>query len=175
MAPKDIRELDLMLDLSREIDGPVAIRYPRGNTYYIDKGSYNKIKIGTYEVLEEGKDVLVLAIGNMVKKALNVREILLKDNINPTIVNARFLKPMDENLLHELLKSHSKVVTIEDNVVSGGFGSRINKFVIDNNYNNIKIENIGIPDKFVEHGNVDELFETIGMSDEQIAQRIKNL
>lgn len=175
MAPKDIRELDLMLDLSREIDGPVAIRYPRGNTYYIDKGSYNKIKIGTYEVLEEGKDVLVLAIGNMVKKALNVREILLKDNINPTIVNARFLKPMDENLLHELLKNHSKVVTIEDNVVSGGFGSRINKFVIDNNYNNIKIENIGIPDKFVEHGNVDELFETIGMSDEQIAQRIKNL
>ena len=175
MAPKDIRELDLMLDLSREIDGPVAIRYPRGNTYYIDKGSYNKIKIGTYEVLEEGKDVLVLAIGNMVKKALNVREILLKDNINSTIVNARFLKPMDENLLHELLKSHSKVVTIEDNVVSGGFGSRINKFVIDNNYNNIKIENIGIPDKFVEHGNVDELFETIGMSDEQIAQRIKNL
>ena len=175
MAPKDIRELDLMLDLSREIDGPVAIRYPRGNTYYIDKGSYNKIEIGTYEVLEERKDVLVLAIGNMVKKALNVREILLKDNINPTIVNARFLKPMDENLLHELLKSHSKVVTIEDNVVSGGFGSRINKFVIDNNYNNIKIENIGIPDKFVEHGNVDELFETIGMSDEQIAQRIKNL
>ena len=175
MAPKDIRELDLMLDLSREIDGPVAIRYPRGNTYYIDKGSYNKIEIGTYEVLEEGKDVLVLAIGNMVKKALNVREILLKDNINPTIVNARFLKPMDDNLLHELLKSHSKVVTIEDNVVSGGFGSRINKFVIDNNYNNIKIENIGIPDKFVEHGNVDELFETIGMSDEQIAQRIKNL
>ena len=175
MAPKDIRELDLMLDLSREIDGPVAIRYPRGNTYYIDKGPYNKIEIGTYEVLEEGKDVLVLAIGNMVKKALNVREILLKDNINPTIVNARFLKPMDENLLHELLKSHSKVVTIEDNVVSGGFGSRINKFVIDNNYNNIKIENIGIPDKFVEHGNVDELFETIGMSDEQIAQRIKNL
>lgn len=175
MAPKDIRELDLMLDLSREIYGPVAIRYPRGNTYYIDKGSYNKIEIGTYEVLEEGKDVLVLAIGNMVKKALNVREILLKDNINPTIVNARFLKPMDENLLHELLKSHSKVVTIEDNVVSGGFGSRINKFVIDNNYNNIKIENIGIPDKFVEHGNVDELFETIGMSDEQIAQRIKNL
>ena len=119
MAPKDIRELDLMLDLSREIDGPVAIRYPRGNTYYIDKGSYNKIEIGTYEVLEEGKDVLVLAIGNMVKKALNVREILLKDNINPTIVNARFLKPMDENLLHELLKNHSKQLTKNelDNII----------------------------------------------------------
>ena len=174
MAPKDTKELDLMMDLSREIDGPVAIRYPRGNSYYIERGSYNKINIGTYEVLEEGNDILVLAIGNMVKKALSARDILIKDNINPTIVNARFLKPMDEELLHDLLKNHSKVVTIEDNVISGGFGSRINKFIIDNNYN-VKIENIGIPDKFVEHGNVDELFETIGMSDEQIANRIKNL
>ena len=174
MAPKDTKELDLMMDLSREIDGPVAIRYPRGNSYYIERGSYNKINIGTYEVLEEGNDILVLAIGNMVKKALSARDILIKDNINPTIVNARFLKPMDEDLLHDLFKNHSKVVTIEDNVISGGFGSRINKFIIDNNYN-VKIENIGIPDKFVEHGNVDELFETIGMSDEQIANRIKNL
>lgn len=174
MAPKDIKELDIMMELSAEIDGPVAIRYPRGNSYYINKGSYDEIKVGTYEILEEGNDVLVLAIGDMVKKALNVREILLKDNINPTIVNARFLKPMDENLLHELFKNHSEVITLEDNVISGGFGSRINKFVIDNNYN-IKVENIGIPDKYVEHGNVDQLFETIGMSDEQIANRIKNL
>ena len=174
MAPKDSKELDLMMDLSAKIDGPVGIRYPRGNTYYINKGSYDEIKLGTYEVLEQGSDVLVLAIGNMVKKALDVRDILLKENINPTIVNARFLKPMDEELLSELLKTHSKVVTIEDNIVSGGFGSRINKFIIDNNYN-VKIENIGIPDKFVEHGSVDELFATIGMSDEQIADRIKKL
>ena len=125
-------------------------------------------------MLEEGKDVLVLAIGNMVEKALEVRKMLLNDNMSLTVVNARFLKPMDENLLHELLKKHKKVVTIEDNVVEGGFGSRINKFIIDNNYN-VEIENIGIPDKFVEHGNVDELFETIGMSNEQIANRIKNL
>ena len=174
MAPKDSKELDLMMDLSAKINGPVAIRYPRGNTYNINKGSYDEIKLGTYEVLEQGSDVLVLAIGNMVKKALDVRDILLKENINPTIVNARFLKPMDEELLSELLKTHSKVVTIEDNIVSGGFGSRINKFIIDNNYN-VKIENIGIPDKFVEHGSVDELFATIGMSDEQIADRIKKL
>ena len=174
MAPKDSKELDLMMDLSAKIDGPVAIRYPRGNTYYMNKGSYDEIKLGTYEVLEQGSDVLVLAIGNMVKKALSVRDILLKENINPTIVNARFLKPMDEELLSELLKTHSKVVTIEDNIVSGGFGSRINKFIIDNNYN-VEIENIGIPDKFVEHGSVDELFATIGMSDEQIADRIKKL
>ena len=174
MAPKDSRELELMMDLSLEINGPSAIRYPRGNAYYLTKGLYEPIKLGTYEVLEEGKDVLVLAIGNMVEKALEVRKMLLNDNMSLTVVNARFLKPMDENLLHELFKKHKKVVTIEDNVVEGGFGSRINKFIIDNNYN-VEIENIGIPDKFVEHGNVDELFETIGMSNEQIANRIKNL
>ena len=110
----------------------------------------------------------------MVKKALEAKEILSKENINPTIVNARFLKPMDETLLHEMLKKHDKIVTIEDNVVSGGFGSRINKFILDNNYN-VKIENIGIPDKYVEHGDVEKLFETIGMSSEQIATRIKKL
>ncbi len=174
MAPKDIKELDLMMDLSQKIDGPVAIRYPRGNTYHVNKGSYQKIETGTYEVLEKGQDILVLAIGNMVKKALDVGEILKKYNINPTIVNARFLKPMDETLLHELIKNHSTVVTIEDNFVTGGFGSRINKFILDNNYK-VKIENIGIPDKYVEHGNVDKLFETIDMSDEQIANRIKKL
>lgn len=174
MAPKDADELSLMMDLSSEIDGPVAIRYPRGNTYYLNKGSYQPIKVGTYEVLEEGENILVLAIGDMVKKALEVKEILLKDNINPTIVNARFLKPIDETLLHEMLKKHDKIVTIEDNVVSGGFGSRINKFILDNNYN-VKIENIGIPDKYVEHGDVEKLFETIGMSSEQIAIRIKKL
>ncbi len=174
MAPKDADELSLMMDLSSEINGPVAIRYPRGNTYYLNKGSYQPIKVGTYEVLEEGEDILVLAIGDMVKKALEAKEILSKENINPTIVNARFLKPMDETLLHEMLKKHDKIVTIEDNVVSGGFGSRINKFILDNNYN-VKIENIGIPDKYVEHGDVEKLFETIGMSSEQIATRIKKL
>lgn len=174
MAPKDADELSLMMDLSSEINGPVAIRYPRGNTYYLNKGSYQPIKVGTYEVLEEGEDILVLAIGDMVKKALEAKEILSKENINPTIVNARFLKPMDETLLHEMLKKHDKIVTIEDNVVSGGFGSRINKFILDNNYN-VKIENIGIPDKYVEHGDVEKLFETIGMSSEQIATRIKKI
>ena len=174
MAPKDADELSLMMDLSAEINGPVAIRYPRGNTYYLNKGDYEPIKVGTYEVLEKGKDILVLAIGNMVKKALEAKEILLNDNVNPTIVNARFLKPMDETLLHELLKKHDKVITIEDNIVDGGFGSRINKFILDNNYN-VKIENIGIPDEYVEHGDVEKLFETIGMSSEQIAIRIKKL
>ncbi|MBQ8998787.1 MAG: 1-deoxy-D-xylulose-5-phosphate synthase, partial [Clostridium sp.] len=174
MAPKDSEELDLMLDLSLELNEPVAIRYPRGNTYYLNKGSYQPIKKGSFEIIDEGKETVVLAIGTMVKHALKAKEILLKDNINPTIVNARFLKPIDEELLHSLLKSHKSVVTIEDNVKSGGFGSRINQFIIDNNYDN-RIENISLPDEFIQHGDIDALYDIVGLSAIGIANKIKSM
>lgn len=174
MAPKDSKELDLMLDLSLELNEPVAIRYPRGNSYYIETGEYTPIKKGTYEIISGGKDTVVLAIGNMVKYALEAKSILLKDNINPTIVNARFLKPIDEELLHELFKEHKNVVTIEDNVGSGGFGSRINQFIIDNNYNK-KIKNISLPNEFIQHGDVDAIYDMVGLSSEKIADKIKSL
>lgn len=173
MAPKDTSELELMMDLSLEINQPVAIRYPRGNSYYLEKGKYDKINLGEYEIIDEGKDIAVLAIGNMVKHAIEAKEILLKDNINPTIVNSRFLKPIDEELLHRILKSHKKIVTIEDNVIAGGFGSVINKFILDNNYN-VDIINIGIDGQFVQHGNADELYKILGLSPESIAAKIKN-
>lgn len=173
MAPKDTSELELMMDLSLEINQPVAIRYPRGNSYYLEKGKYDKINLGEYEIIDEGKDIAVLAIGNMVKHAIEAKEILLKDNINPTIVNSRFLKPIDEDLLHRILKSHKKIVTIEDNVIAGGFGSVINKFILDNNYN-VDIINIGIDGQFVQHGNADELYKILGLSPESIAAKIKN-
>lgn len=173
MAPKDTSELELMMDLSLEINQPVAIRYPRGNSYYLEKGKYDKINLGEYEIIDEGKDIAVLAIGNMVKHAIEAKEILLKDNINPTIVNSRFLKPIDEELLHRILKSHKKLVTIEDNVIAGGFGSVINKFILDNNYN-VDIINIGIDGQFVQHGNADELYKILGLSPESIAVKIKN-
>ena len=174
MAPKDSEELDLMLDLSLELNEPVAIRYPRGNTYYLNKGIYQPIKKGSFEIIDEGEETVVLAIGTMVKHALEAKQILLKDNINPTIVNARFLKPIDEELLHSLLKSHKSVVTIEDNVKSGGFGSRINQFIIDNNYDN-RIENISLPDEFIQHGDIDALYDIVGLSAIGIANKIKSM
>ena len=174
MAPKDSEELDLMLDLSLELNEPVAIRYPRGNTYYLNKGIYQPIKKGSFEIIDEGEETVVLAIGTMVKHALEAKQILLKDNINPTIVNARFLKPIDEELLHSLLKSHKNVVTIEDNVKSGGFGSKINQFIIDNNYDN-RIENISLPDEFIQHGDIDALYDIVGLSAIGIANKIKSM
>lgn len=174
MAPKDTQELELMLELSAELNEPVAIRYPRGNAYYLNRGEYKKIEVGKYEIIAEGKDIAILAIGNMVKHALEAKEILLEDNINPAIINARFLKPMDEKLLHELCKKYKTVVTIEDNIISGGFGSRINNFIIDNNYN-VKVENIAISERFIDHGNIESLYEGVGLSSNCIASRIKKL
>ena len=163
-----------MLELSAELNEPVAIRYPRGNAYYLNKGEYKKIEVGKYEIIEEGKDIAILAIGNMVKHALEAKEMLLEDNINPTIINARFLKPMDEKLLHELCTKYKTIVTIEDNIISGGFGSRINNFIIDNNYN-VKVENIAVSEKFIDHGNIDSLYEAVGLSSKCIASKIKKI
>ncbi|MGL4914269.1 MAG: 1-deoxy-D-xylulose-5-phosphate synthase [Romboutsia sp.] len=174
MAPKDSKELDLMMDLSLTMDSPVAIRYPRGNSYYLETGVYDSIKIGSYEIVSQGEDILILSIGTMVKHALEAKKILLDNNINPTIVNARFLKPIDESLLKDLFSKHKQIVTIEDNIVTGGFGSRINKFIIDNNLK-LNIANIALPEDFVPHGNADEIYENVGLSPSKIAQTIKNL
>ena len=174
MAPKDSKELDLMMDLSLDINLPMAIRYPRGNSYELNLGEYTPIKLGTYEVISKGEDIAILAIGTMVKHSIEAKQILINDNINPTIVNARFLKPMDENLLHKIFKEHKTIITIEDNVIDGGFGSRVNKFMVDNNYKS-KIINIGLPDEFVQHGNAEDIYEYVGLSSKCIAKRIKSL
>lgn len=174
MAPKDTKELELMMELSLELEGPMAIRYPRGSSYFIDKGEYKPIELGTYEIINRGENVAILAIGNMVKQSIEAIDILNKSGINPTLVNARFLKPIDENLIMDLAKNHKYVVTVEDNVITGGFGSRINKFIIDNKLDN-KIENIGIKDEFIPHGDVDILYEQCGLSSSCIAQRIESL
>ncbi len=174
MAPKDTKELELMMDLSLEIEGPMAIRYPRGSSYFVDKGEYKPIKVGTYELLSEGKDIAILAIGNMVKQSIEAVDILNKSGINPTVVSARFLKPIDEKLIMDLAKNHKYIVTVEDNVLTGGFGSRINKFIIDNKLDN-EIINIGIKDEFIPHGDVNVLYEQCGISPSGIAQQIESL
>ena len=174
MAPKDTKELELMIDLSLDIKGPVAIRYPRGNSYFLDKGKYEPIKLGEYEVINKGKDIAVIAIGNMVKQAIGSMDILKEKGIEPTIVNARFLKPIDESILRDIFNNHKYIVTIEDNVIIGGFGSRINKFLIDNNYDN-KILNIALEEEFIPHGDINSLYEAYGLSAKCIAQKIENL
>ncbi|RHQ99769.1 1-deoxy-D-xylulose-5-phosphate synthase [Peptoclostridium sp. AF21-18] len=174
MAPKDSKELMSMMDLSLEIDGPCAIRYPRGNCYELNVGKYGKIETGTYEVLKEGKDTVILAIGNMVKNALEAAEVLEKEGISVGVVNARFLKPIDEKLLDEMFSKYKNIITVEDNIIIGGFGSRILQYASEKEYNN-KVINIALPEKFIPHGSCEELQELAGISANKIVERIKKI
>jgi 1-deoxy-D-xylulose-5-phosphate synthase len=165
-----------MFDLSYLNSIPnITVMAPKDSKeYYLENTTYKDFNVGEYEIINVGEDVVILAIGNMVNHAIKAKEILLKENINPTIINARFLKPIDENLLHKLMKENKIIVTIEDNICIGGFGSRINKFILDNNYN-VKIANLGISEEFIEHGNSDDLYESVGLSPTAISQKIKSL
>ena len=172
MAPKDTKELMAMMDLSLEIEGPCAIRYPRGNAYDLNVGSYGKIEKGTYEVLKEGEETVILAIGDMVKNALEASEILEKEGKKVGVVNARFLKPMDEKLLEELFSNYKNIVTVEDNIIVGGFGSRVLQYAAENKHYDNRVINIALPEKFIPHGSCDELQELSGISANKIAERI---
>ena len=175
MAPKDTKELMAMMDLSLEIEGPCAIRYPRGNSYELNIGSYGRLEKGTYEVLKTGEETVILAIGDMVKNALEASEILEKEGKNVGVVNARFLKPMDEKLLEELFSNYKNIVTVEDNIIVGGFGSRVLQYAAENKHYDNRVINIALPEKFIPHGSCDELQELSGISANKIAERIREI
>jgi len=173
MAPKDEAELrDMLHTAVNHIDGPVAIRYPRGTALGVElKPDFNTIEKGKGEDLRTGSDVCLLAVGSMVNYALKAGDILAGKGVNARIVNMRYIKPLDANLLHEICKGFNKIVTIEENSVVGGFGSGIAEFLTDNNYKNDLLK-IGIPDKFVDHGTQAELHKILEMDPDGIAKRV---
>jgi len=173
MAPKDEAELrDMLHTAVNHIDGPVAIRYPRGTALGVElKPDFNTIEKGKGEDLRTGSDVCLLAVGSMVNYALKAGDVLAGKGVNARIVNMRYIKPLDANLLHEICKGFNKIVTIEENSVVGGFGSGIAEFLTDNNYKNDLLK-IGIPDKFVDHGTQAELHKILEMDPDGIAKRV---
>jgi 1-deoxy-D-xylulose-5-phosphate synthase len=176
MAPKDELELKRMLYTALNYDkGPVAIRYPRGSGVGIDLDiQIDEIEIGKSEVLTEGKDVLIIGIGPVVYTALKAREKLLEQNIDVQVINARFAKPLDEELFKELFKKFKLIITLEDNAIQGGFGSAINELLIQSANNDVMLHRIGIPDKFIEQGTPAELYEQIGLDVNGIVTAVKN-
>ena len=174
MAPKDTEELKGMMELSEKIDGPVAIRYPRGSAYFLEKGDYGKIEVGKYEVIKEEGDTLLLAIGDMVQNSLEASEILSKEGIETAVINARFLKPINEDMLKEMFNKYKTIFTVEDNVMSGGFGSRIAQYAQNNGLKN-RVVNIAVPDEFIPQGNCDQLQELAGISSDKIVEKVKNI
>ena len=157
MSPKDENELRNMLYTATLYKrGPIAMRYPRGNALGVETGDFQKMEIGKGEIVKEGKDIAIIALGNMVKNSVDAAVILKDKNIDAEIVNARFVKPLDIELLSDVFGRFKKIITVEDNTIVGGFGSAVAEFAAQNNYkNDILIH--GIPDRFIEHGKPEEL------------------
>jgi len=175
MAPKDENELQHMLYTALKINQPVAIRYPRsiGIGVAMDK-ELKTLEIGKLEVIRTGKDVMLLAIGNMVYPSLCASEKLEKDGIRTTVVNARFVKPLDKTTICNLAAEIKTIITLEENVLQGGFGSAVLELLTENNLANSVACRIGIPDEFVEHGSQEELRRKFGLDVEGIVSTVRS-
>ena len=172
MAPKNKWELSDMMKFAVKYDGPIAIRYPRGEAYDGLEEYREPVIKGHSEVIYEGKEIGLLAVGSMVKTAVQVREMLLQDKINPTLVNARFVKPLDKKMLDRLAKEHKILVTMEENVAAGGFGSQVADYM-RREHPEVKILTIALPDSFIEHGNPEKLKEKAGIDAVSVYKKIK--
>ncbi len=176
MMPKDENEGQHMVKTALEYnDGPIALRYPRGNGIgvLLDEEMV-AIPIGTWEVLREGTDATILTFGTTIAMAFEAAEALEQKGVSVKVVNARFIKPLDTAMLHELMQDNKPILTIEEAVLQGGFGSAVLEFAADHRYNTL-IDRIGIPDEFIEHGNVDELLAEIHVTAEEAVNRLEKL
>lgn len=171
MAPKNKWELSDMMKFAVAFEGPIAVRYPRGEAYDGLELFRSPIHFGKGEVLYEEEDIALLAVGSMVKVADEVRKNLKKRGYSCTLVNARFIKPIDEELIRKLCKEHKLLVTMEENVESGGFGEKVLSFVNRAGLKR-KVETITLADEYVEHGNVDLLKQEVGIDADSITARV---
>ncbi len=170
MAPKNKWELSDMMKFAVAYDGPIAIRYPRGEAYCGLKEHRAEIILGKSEEIKPGSKVMLYAYGSMVKKGEEVVKLLQSHGIDAGLCNARFAKPLDKDYLSSL-NDYEMVVTMEENVITGGFGQQVQDFLYDNGYSG-KVLKIAVPDNFVQHGSVTLLFKELRMDAESITERI---
>lgn len=174
MAPKNKWELSDMIKFAVNYQHPIAIRYPRGEAYDGLKESRAKIICGKSEIIAMERRIVLFAVGSMVKTAVEVREILKAMGYECSLINARFVKPLDTEIIEELSEEHELLVTMEENVINGGFGEHVVRYMNERSSDASKLEviNIAIPDEYVEHGNVDILKKEIGIDKESIVKKI---
>lgn len=177
MMPKDENEGQHMVKTAIDYnDGPIALRYPRGNGLGVPLDDEMKaIPIGSWEVLKEGRDVAILTFGTTIPMAMKAAKELQLLGIDAKVVNARFIKPLDVNMMHELLSKNMPILTIEEAILQGGFGSAVLEFASENEYHSAEIDRIGIPDQFIEQGSVDLLLEDIRLTKEEVVVRVQSL
>ncbi len=171
MAPKNKWELSDMMKFAVGFGAPVAVRYPRGEAYDGLKEYRAEVIYGKSEFIYKEKDICLLAVGSMVKTACQVRSQLKEKGYSCSIVNARFVKPIDEDTIKEALKEHTLFVTMEENVASGGYGEKVRK-LLNQERTGTKLVTVAIPDEYVEHGNVEILRKEMGLDADSVTERI---
>lgn len=173
-APKNKYEFADILKYSTYYNGPLAIRYPRGEAYSGLKEFRAPIRYGKSEIIYMERDIAIVAVGNMVKTAVEVRKILKEKGYFVTLVNGRFIKPVDEECIEKLTKNHRLIVTMEENVVKGGYGESVMRYIqtIDTG---VRVLNVGVPNIYLEHGSVEQLHKEAGLDAETVAARIEGL
>lgn len=172
-APKNKWGVSDLIKFALSYGHPIAIRYPRGAAWDGYPELRTKVELGKSELVEEGSDVLLFAAGSMVETAVSVRSLLLPRGISCTVVNARFIRPFDTEMLTEQLPKHRLLVTMEENVKSGGFGEHVEAWVLEN-FPGYPVLPIAIPDQFVEQGNADLLKKEVGIDAQTVADRVEN-
>ncbi|MEO0206489.1 MAG: 1-deoxy-D-xylulose-5-phosphate synthase [candidate division WOR-3 bacterium] len=173
-APKNGAELIALLKTAVAYrHGPFAIRYPRGACESITKFESSELEIGKWEILQKGENIAIIACGSMVKPSMDILPILKKKDIEPFLINARFIKPLDYHLLDELCVNIKNIVVIEENSFLGGLGSAITTYLTK--YQGVKISSLALPDKFIEHGARDILLSSVGLDKQALADRIIQL
>lgn len=173
LAPKNSNELAASIEFASKFNGPLAIRYPRGTAYEGLKEFHSPIIYGKSEILYKEKDIAILAVGSMVETALEVRNCLKQNSHYVTLINARFVKPYDEECITRLIQDHKIIVTIEENILNGSYGMNVLRFISSMDYN-VKVINIALPNVYIEHGNVDILKKESHIDVDSIVNKIEN-
>ena len=168
MAPKDFKELEDMLEFAVNFKKPIIIRYPRGGEDKEKFEKHEKIEEGKSELLKKGKNLTILTIGKTVARGMKIAKKLQEKNIDAEVINARFLKPLDEENIKKSIEKTKNVVTIEDGTIINGLGTAIKELIIDNNMEEIKIKSYAYPDEFIPHGSVEELEKIYHVDEESI-------
>jgi 1-deoxy-D-xylulose-5-phosphate synthase len=175
MAPKDENELRHMLKTAVYYEGPASVRYPRGNGLGVSMDEeIRSLEIGKAELLREGQDVAILGIGTQVNYCVKAADRLAADGIKATVVNARFVKPLDEELILALARSHSMIVTLEDHYLMGGFGSAVMELLEQHHVSDVRVLRLGFPDRLIEHGSQSLLLAKYGLDADGVYSRVKD-
>ena len=172
LVPKNAWELDAAITFAATFPAPLAIRYPRGKAYTGLSEFREPICFGKSEIIYKERDIAILAVGSMVESAVKIRDELKQKGKNVSLVNVRFVKPLDEEMLDQLAQTHSVIITMEENVINGGYGMAVLRYY-NTRHTNVTVINFAVPNSYVEQGSRDDQLKECGLDLESILKRLE--